>query len=65
VPLYEIRVHYEAEREEDVAGLVGAFEQAICPYPADQEHRCPHRWNIATTELAADEAAELDDLLNE
>lgn len=65
MPLYEIRVHYEAEREEDVDALCETFERVICPYLATDEHRCPRRWNIMTIELSAEEAAELEGLLNE
>jgi hypothetical protein len=65
MPLYEIRVHFETERREEVDRLMDAFERAICPLPAHQDHRCPNRWNIMTTELDAATAAELDELLNE
>jgi hypothetical protein len=65
VPLYQIRVHFETDRPEEVDGLIDAFERAICPHRADEEHRCPNRWNIMSAELGAAEAAELDDRLNE
>jgi hypothetical protein len=65
VPLYEIRVHFEADREDDADRLIDAFAHAICAPPAEQNHRCPNRWNITTTELDPAEAAELDDSLNE
>lgn len=55
MPLYEIRVHYEADRLEDAEALAEAFERVICPHPADQDHRCPHRWNLITAELDPNE----------
>ena len=65
MPLYEIRVHFEADQPEEVDRLMDAFERAICPHRADEEHRCPNRWNIMSIELDAADAAELEDLLNE
>jgi hypothetical protein len=64
VPLYEIRVHFEADGHQEVDRLVEAFERSICPHAASDDHHCPNRWNIMITELPADEAAELDGLLN-
>jgi hypothetical protein len=51
VPLYEIRIHFETDQEQDVERLLEAFELAICPHAAADDHRCPNRWNIMTTEL--------------
>lgn len=65
MPIFEIRVHFEADRADEVDRLVEKFERAICPHPADQAHRCPNRWNIITIELNASDAAQLDALLNE
>jgi hypothetical protein len=65
VPLYEIRVHFEAEREEEVDRLAAAFERAICPHRVDEAHRCPNRWSIMTIELDAAEAAKLEETLNQ
>lgn len=65
MPLYEIRVLFEADGVDEVDRLLKRLEGAVCPYPASEEHRCPNRWFFMTTELPDAEAAELDELLNE
>jgi hypothetical protein len=65
VQLHEIRVYFESDDEGLVAALQKKFERSICPHEATSRHRCPNRWFVIHSLLDADEAARVEDLLND
>ena len=63
--LVQIKVLVEVESSAEVEQLAETFERAICPHPAEADHRCPRRWFIVSSDLDEDEAADWEELLNE